>query len=64
LPSATNFLFAKPPVAAAELFKSLRDEHIFVRYFPGPKTGAYLRITIGTPEEVARLLDVLARYQA
>ena len=64
LPSATNFLFAKPPVAAAELFAALRAEHIFVRYFPGPKTGAYLRITIGTPEEVARLLDVLARYQA
>lgn len=64
LQSETNFLFAKPPVEAAALFAALREEHIFVRYFPGEKTGAYLRITIGTPAEVERLLTVLARYKA
>lgn len=64
LPSASNFLFAKPPVNAADLFAALRAEHVFVRYFPGKKTGAYLRITIGTPAEVARLLEVLAKYNA
>ncbi|MBQ9694368.1 MAG: histidinol-phosphate transaminase [Kiritimatiellae bacterium] len=64
LPSATNFLFAQPPVEAQALFNALREEHIYVRYFPGEKTGNYLRITIGTPQEVARLLEVLSRYHA
>lgn len=58
LPSATNFLFAAPPppAKAASLFEALRAEHIYVRYFPGERTGAYLRITVGTDDEVARLL--------
>lgn len=64
LPSATNFLFAQPPVDASQLFAALREEHIFVRYFPGEKTGKYLRITIGTPQQIERLLEVLARYHA
>ncbi len=66
LPSATNFLFAKPPahVTAAELFAALRAEHVFVRYFPGEKTGAWLRITIGTDEQTQRLLEVLAQQKA
>ncbi len=63
LPSATNFLFAAPPptTSAAAIFETLRQEHVFVRYFPGKRTGQYLRITVGTPEETARLLDVLSR---
>lgn len=66
LPSATNFLFAAPPQphAAAALFAALRDTHIYVRYFPGPKTGAWLRITVGTDAEAARLLDALAALGA
>lgn len=64
LPSASNFLFAKPPVEAATLFAALRERHIFVRYFPAPKTKDYLRITIGTPAEVEKLLAVLADYNA
>jgi histidinol-phosphate aminotransferase len=64
LPSASNFLFAKPPVNAAELFAALRERHIFVRYFPAEKTKDYLRITIGTPAEVEKLLAVLADYNA
>ncbi len=66
LPSATNFLFAKPPAhtTAEALFAALRAEHVFVRYFPGEKTGAWLRITIGTDEQVQRLLEVLAQHKA
>ena len=64
LPSASNFLFAKPPVDAVTLFASLRERHIFVRYFPAEKTRDYLRITIGTPAEVNKLLAVLADYNA
>ena len=49
LPSATNFLFAAPPDGNGQaVFDHLRAKKIFVRYFPGPRTGAYLRITTGT----------------
>ncbi len=59
-PSQSNFLFAKPAHRpAAELFEQLRLRHIFVRYFPGPRTGDRLRITIGTEADMAALLDAL-----
>ncbi len=66
LPSATNFLFARPPapLEAAKLFAALREAHVYVRYFPGEKTGAWLRITIGTEAQTARLLEVLAQHHA
>ena len=59
--SHTNFLFARPPAPfkADELFAKLRENNIFVRYFPGEKTGDRLRITIGTPQQNARFLEVL-----
>jgi histidinol-phosphate aminotransferase len=60
LPSATNFLFARPPDGDARtVFDRLREKKIFVRYFPGPRTGAYLRITIGTDAEIDALLAAL-----
>jgi histidinol-phosphate aminotransferase len=59
-PSQTNFLFARPPKAnAKEIFEALRQQKIFVRYFPGPATGDYLRITIGTEEQTDKLLAAL-----
>jgi histidinol-phosphate aminotransferase len=59
--SQTNFLWTKPPavISASDLFVKLRDCGILVRYFPGPKTGDYIRITIGTEKEVAVLLDAV-----
>ena len=65
IPSEANFLFAAPPDGDGNgAFQALREEAVIVRYFPGKVTGAYLRITIGTPEENTRLLDVLKkRYQ-
>ncbi len=57
LPSATNFLFVKPPrLPAAEVFAGLRARKILVRYFPGPLTGDYLRVTIGTEAEMDQFL--------
>jgi histidinol-phosphate aminotransferase len=61
LPSDTNFLFARPPDGNAfAVFNSLRLKKIFVRYFPGPRTGEYLRITVGTEAEIDALLVVLS----
>ena len=61
LPSESNFLFVRPAHRpAAEIFESLRRRNIFVRYFPGPRTGDRLRITIGTDTEMDTLLAALA----
>ncbi len=60
-PSQSNFLFAKPANrTAAELFDALRARNIFVRYFPGPRTGDRLRISVGTDADMDTLLAVLA----
>ena len=60
LPSQTNFLFARPGRGAAvELFQELRKRNIFVRHFSGERTGEWLRITIGLPEQMAKLLVAL-----
>ena len=50
--SATNFLFVKPPMAAAAYFEALRERAIVIRYFPGPVTGDWVRVTVGTDEEM------------
>ena len=60
-PSATNFLWVRPPAGqdAGVVFKYLRESNILIRYFPGPKTGACLRITIGTDAQMDALLAAL-----
>ena len=61
LPSATNFVFArKPGFAGAELAAALRAQAVLVRHFAKPRTADYLRITVGTPAQSARLLAALA----
>ncbi len=58
--SQTNFLFARPAHRpAAEIFEALRARHVYVRYFPGPRTGDRLRITVGTDADMATLLSAL-----
>ena len=61
IPSESNFVFAKPPAPAkaADIFAYLRSKNVFVRYFPGPKTGDRLRITIGTDGQMRALLAAL-----
>ncbi len=59
-PSETNFLWVKPPgIAARTLYQRLAGRKIFVRYFSGPRTGAYLRITVGTDFQVNALLKAV-----
>ena len=62
--SHANFLFAAPPDGDGEkCFAYLRENAVLVRYFKGPVTGRYIRITIGTPAENRRVLELLtARY--
>ena len=61
--SKANFIFAAHPnYPAKELFTALREAHIIVRYFDKPRIDNYLRITIGTQEEMQRLIAFLATY--
>jgi len=60
LPSQANFVFAKPNgLSAEQVFSALRERHILVRYFNKARISEYLRITIGTPEEMRSLVDAL-----
>ncbi len=57
LPSQANFVMAKPSQrAAAEIFESLKERQVFVRYFQKPRICDYLRITIGTQEQMQQLI--------
>ena len=61
--SMSNFIFAThESVPAAELFEACKRENIFVRYFKKPRIDNYLRISIGTDEEMDELLSVLKKY--
>lgn len=61
LPSKANFVLATHPQHRAKaIFEALRDRHIFVRYFSLPRVDNHLRITIGTDDEMERLLSALA----
>lgn len=58
-PSSSNFLFAKPPVDCGTLYQNLRTKGILVRYFNKPVLNEYMRITIGTDEEMKELLNAI-----
>lgn len=58
LPSKANFVFASSDrISGEEYFSQLRKYNIIVRHFKGEKTGNYVRITIGTPEEMKALTE-------
>lgn len=60
LESSTNFLFAEhPEYKAKDIFEYLREKNIYIRYFNKPRIDNFLRITIGTDDEMAALIDAL-----
>lgn len=61
LPSAANFIFARLPGRdGADLAARLRERSIIVRHFRNPpRIAPFLRITIGTDEQCAGLVDAL-----
>lgn len=64
LPSKANFVFArKEGVTGKEIYLKLKDRGILVRHFDAKKVRDFVRITIGTQEDMARLLQELkARF--
>ena len=60
--SRSNFIFATHKSwPAKELFEELKKEDIYVRYFASPRIDNYLRITVGTDEEMDALLAFLRK---
>ena len=58
--SATNFIFARhPQKPGKEIFDYLRAHDIIVRRFDLPRISEYLRISIGTDEDMDTLISVL-----
>lgn len=63
LPSEANFVFAGVRDGSAKrLAGFLKERGIFVRYFPGERTGNRLRITIGTEPQMDELFAALKEY--
>lgn len=62
--SKANFIFATHEKYRAEdIFLYLKNKDIYVRYFPLERIDNYLRITIGTEEQMEALFHALYEFQ-
>jgi len=60
LTSAANFIFASPPKNnAADVFVGLDKQNVLIRYWDKPVINNWLRITIGTNDEMQRFFEAL-----
>ena len=60
LPSQANFVFASHPAhTGRELLAGLRERGVLVRWWDKPEIENWLRISIGTPEEMEALVKAL-----
>jgi histidinol-phosphate aminotransferase len=65
LPSAANFVFARHTTrSGVELAQALRERAVLVRRFDQARIADYLRISVGSQDEVERLLSVAAEILA
>lgn len=63
LDSSTNFIFAtKDGCSMKDMFEYLKTKKVYIRYFSIPRIENYVRITIGTDEEMAIFLKELKGY--
>ncbi len=61
--SKSNFLFVThEKVPAGEIFAALKENGIYVRHWNKPRIDNYLRITIGTDEQMRALVAFLEKY--
>ncbi|WP_343781410.1 histidinol-phosphate transaminase [Alkalibacillus silvisoli] len=62
LNSNANFVFVQPVgIEASVLYRMMKKEGIYLRYFNKPNLDSYIRITIGTNEEMEELVRKVER---
>ena len=60
IPSSTNFVFAKKEgKSGEEMYKAIKEKGILVRHFATAGIEDFLRITIGTHEQMAALKEAM-----
>jgi len=60
LPSSANFIFCQSNrISGENLYESLKQKGILVRHFNKPRLSNFIRVTIGTDNEMATFLDAL-----
>ena len=58
LPSLTNFVFTKnSAIPGKELYLRLKAKGILVRHFDTPRLTDYIRVTIGSAEQMAAFIQ-------
>jgi len=63
LDSSANFIFAKhPEYEAKEVFTALKENDIYVRFWGSKRIEQYMRISVGTKEEMEALLAFLRKH--
>ena len=61
LPSDANFILCRMPDGKGRpVYESLARRGVFVRYYSRASLADYLRISVGTPEQTARLIEALS----
>ena len=58
--SKTNFVFAKTDkIPSSELYEELRNRGILIRYFNAPRISEYFRMSMGTMEQMKKVIEVI-----
>jgi len=65
LPSQANFIFASPPASygkgGQEFYAALRERGILVRHFSKPRIADFMRISMGTDDDMDAFLEVCGK---
>jgi len=60
--SKANFIFAKhPKIDGKTIYEKLKQKGILVRHFSKPRISDYIRITVGTKEQMTALIFALSK---
>jgi histidinol-phosphate aminotransferase len=62
VPSMTNFIMAQhKDYPAKDIYLKLKEDGILIRYFDSPRINNFVRISVGTNEDMSALIDALTK---
>lgn len=65
IPSKANFIFAKAPnMSGADLYSALKEKGILIRHFNKDRISDYIRITIGSENEMQAFITAIKEITA